>query len=258
MLSKQQMDSIAVMIGIEADVFAQAISNESETQLELPKGRFLTTENEATLLDNHGKKKYDEGKNKATKELFDGKDKDTYMSEYKDSILEEAKIEPNEKLKDVETRLETLQSKYETDIQTEKLQNQTLNEKLNSITRNSLLQNAMPELIETVSKNDAITLFNSTHEFKEDGIYKNGQLLVNDMQANLNQEQALASFISEKGWKKEALGGHGGKKPSFNGAKPKTYAEFEKYCEGKNIALGGEEANKLVKEFASTNDGFYD
>ena len=59
MLSKEQMDSIAVMTGIKADVLAKAISDEQEVKLELPEGRFLTKDKEELLLDNHGKKKYD-------------------------------------------------------------------------------------------------------------------------------------------------------------------------------------------------------
>ena len=240
MLSKEQMDSIAVMTGIKADVLAQAISDEKEVKLELPKGRFLTEDNEATLLDNHGKKKYDEGISKASRDAFDGKTKEDFLTGFKTSILEEANIEPNQKLTEKEEAFRTLQEKYQTDIKL----------------KDNEIDSVFPELKDGISKLDARILFNATHETKEDGVYKDGKLLVNDIQSPLGLEEAAQLFIKEKGWRKEAPKGHGGKKPSEGGTSPKSYNDFQKYCESKGINEGSLEAKEYLSTLRAKNPQF--
>lgn len=113
MLPQEQNDFINATFGVTADELAQAISDEQEVKLELPEGRFLTTENEAKLLDNHGKKKYDEGKSKTLKDVFDGKTKDDFLNDFKANVLAEANLEPNQKLREKEEILNDLRTKLQ-------------------------------------------------------------------------------------------------------------------------------------------------
>ena len=256
MLSKEQMDSIAVMTGIKADVLAQAISDEKEVKLELPKGRFLTEDNEATLLDNHGKKKYDEGISKASRDAFDGKTKEDFLTGFKTSILEEANIEPNQKLTEKEEAFRTLQEKYQTDIKLKDNEISEFQSKFNRMENDLKIDSVFPELKDGISKLDARILFNATHETKEDGVYKDGKLLVNDIQSPLGLEEAAQLFIKEKGWRKEAPKGHGGKKPSEGGTSPKSYNDFQKYCESKGINEGSLEAKEYLSTLRAKNPQF--
>lgn len=256
MLPKEQLDAIAGMIGITADEFAQAYSDEKEVKLDLPEGRFLTKEKEETLLDNHGKKKYDEGKSKASKDAFDGKTKEDFLSEYKSSILEEAKIEPNKKLSEKEEQFKALQDKYQNDILAKENELQAFQSKMRQIENNNKIEGILPELREDISKTDARTLFNATHEVKEDGIYRAGKLLTDDIQNPLGLEQAVANFIKEKNWAKIEAKGHGGKPTVTSTGKPKSYAEFQKYCQTKGWSEASQEARQYLSEVRKDNPDF--
>lgn len=256
MLPKEQQDFINATLGVTADELAKAISDEQEVKLELPQGRFLTKEQEETLLDNHGKQRYDSGKSKALKEAFDGKSKEDFLSDYKASVLEEAKIEPAKKVEELENSIKTLQQKYNTDI-SEK--DRLLSEKESSLKRieiTSKISNSLPDLVDAITSDVAVIMFNKEHEIKEDGIYRNGQLLKNDLQAPLNLEQAVDSFVTEKNWKKQEHKGHGGKKPSAGGSTPKTYEEFQEYCKSKNMSEGSYEAKQYLKSLREKNPEF--
>ena len=181
MLSQETMDAVAVITGIKADELAQAISDEQEVKLELPKGVFLTEDQKATLLDNHGKKKYDEGKSKTLKEVFEGKAKDDYLNEFKASILEEAKLEPNEKLAEKDNAIKALQDlvkQKETEVETFK-------STIESTKRQAQALSNMPKLRDDlgIKPKEALSIILNGVEQTEDGIVKNGKLLVDDLKA---------------------------------------------------------------------------
>ena len=256
MLSQKTLDALAVNSGIAADVLATAISDEQEQDLELPEGRFLKSDDEAQLLDNHGKQRYDAGRSKALKDAFEGKSKDDFLNEFRASVLEEAEVEPNKKVEDLQKSLTDLQTKYQDDIEAKDLIISEKDSRLKRVETTSQIQAFLPDLIEGIDNNTAITMFNSTHEIKEDGIYRNGQLLKNDLQSPLELKDAVESFISERKWKKGKIQGHGDKKPGNNGAVPKTYAEFQQYCESKGISEGSSEAKEYLKTIKAKNPEF--
>ena len=189
MLSNKTMDAIAVMTGIKADELAKAISDEQEQELELPEGRFLTKENESKLLDNHGKRKYDEGKSKGLKETLEsiktdfeleGETINDVFGNYKSKIVSESKIEPNEKLAEKDKAIKTLQDSLrnkETEIETIKSKAEETNRRAKALSN-------MPSLREDlgINKSEALNIILSSIEVKEDGIYKNGKLIVNEHQ----------------------------------------------------------------------------
>ncbi len=256
MLSKESMDAIAVMIGVEADVLANAFSDEQEVKLDLPKGRFLTPEAEETLLDNHGKRKYDEGKSKASKDAFNGKSKDDFLAEFKTEVLEEAKLEPNKKLAEKDNALKALQEKYQTDIAARDNEIESFKSNLKKIETNSKVEGLLPELREGFTKSDARLLFNSSHEIKEDGIYRNGQLLVDDLQSPIDLATAVGNFITEKNWQKLEAKGHGGKQTSTSAATPKNYDEYQQMLKSKGIKEGSQEARQILDGIKKANPEF--
>jgi hypothetical protein len=259
MIPKEQMDSLAEMLGIKADVLAQAISDEQEVKLELPEGRFLTKEKEAILLDNHGKRKYDEGTSKATKDAFEGKSKEDFLSEFaKEKVseaLESAKVKPNEKVAELESSLETLRNKLnQKDSEFESLQNTVKVEK----TRLEA-QSYIPELPETLGlkKSEAANLLLNGIEFKEDGIYKNGNLLKDNMEKPISLEDYVNSSISERGWGKQPTGRGGGSGASGGGSgssgKPKTIEEYEAVIKEKGLHPGSADAQAILVDAAKEN-----
>jgi hypothetical protein len=252
MLSKKSMDALAAMTGIAADVLAKQISDEQEVELELPEGEFLTKEAKETILDNHGKRKYDEGISKATKDAFEGKSKDDFLKEKVDAALEEAKVKPNEKVKELEASLESLR----TQLTNEKNAVTELQSKMKAKETRLEAQSFIPDLPETIglSKAEATSLFFMGAEIKEDGIYRNGTLLKDSLETPLTLEQAVKSFVTEKGWDKTAPAGRGGGsgKPTGGSSStlPKTLEEYESAIKEKGFHPGSEEAKSLLAEAA--------
>lgn len=254
MLSQETLDTVAVITGIKADELAQAISDEQEVKLELPKGKFLTPENEAKLLDNHGKRKYDEGKSKTLKEIFDGKDKDTFLNEFKTSILKDAKLEPNEKLTQAEKTInalkENLTAKEEEVL---RIKNESENTK-----KRAQALSTLPTLREDlgIKKTEALDIILSSIEQKEDGIYKNGQLVVNEHHEAVSLNDFLSQEVNSRGWVKKQIQGHGGKEGKQTGAAPKSYSDFQKICESKGWNEGSHEAKQYLKSVMVKNPDF--
>lgn len=254
MLSQQTLDALAVNSGIEADVLAQAISDEQEQTLELPKGRFLTSENESKLLDNHGKKKYDEGKSKTLKDVFEGKTREDFLKDYKDSVLEEANLEPNQKLEEKNTIIEDLQNKLrgkDQEIETIMSENTKKQRVANALSQ-------MPELKDGlgISKSEALNLILSNSELKEDGIYSNGTLLTDDYQSPIEVKDFLLREVNSRGWSKKKIQGNGGRKPGQQSEKISTYTEFQKYCESKGWNESSQEAISFLNKVKKDNSDF--
>lgn len=264
MITPEQMKTIAEQIGLPADEFAQAISKTEVVELTLPNGRFLTKEKEEKLLDNHGKKKYDEGKAKRDKEVLpefmtlaglEGEidTPQAFIDEFKAATLKDAQIEPNQKLIQKDDIINGLKKKI-SEVTTLKDQEiEQYKSKIFATSTKADILSHIPSLKEGYSKEDAVTLFMTSHERKEDGIYKNGVLLVNDVQEPLALDKVVSSFIAEKGWQSVKPGGNHPGGRTFTGSTPKTYEEFQAYCKSKNIIEGSVEANAKLQEFAKDN-----
>ena len=253
MLPKQTMDSIAAMMGITADVLAKAISDEQEVSLETPKGVFITEEQKAEMLDNHGKRKYDEGRTKEKKEAYDGKEKDAFLKEYANSILEEAKLEPNKKVEELNTTVENLRIKLqEKEGEFDGLKSNMAKEK-----RMFEIQSSIPDIPESVgiSKEEATSLYLSGREFKEDGIYLNGKHLTDEYERSIDLSTDVKSWYEQKGWGAKPAGRGGGTQGAtgVNSAIPKTMEEYEAYLEAKGLKEGSMEANAILREAAAAN-----
>lgn len=257
MLSKQDWDALAVISGIKADVLAKAISDEQEVNLEFPKGRYLTKEQEDIILDNHGKRKYDEGISKALKVAFEGKSKEDFLADFsKEKIraaLEEAKVEPNKKIAELNDSLDKLRDQLnDKDAEYEKLQKSIEKEKY-------ILeaQSYIPELSESIGlkKSEAVSLILSGVEKKEDGIYKNGELLKDSYESAISLETFIKDSVEQRGWTNNTPKGRGGGSNSSNDksstvSTPKTMQEFEAILQEKGIHAGSAEAQALLNEAA--------
>lgn len=254
MLSKEQMDSIAVMTGIKADVLAKAISDEQEVKLELPEGRFLTKDKEELLLDNHGKKKYDEGISKATKEAFDGKDKETFLTELKTSILADAKLEPNEKLTEKDNAIKALQDS----LKTKESELETVKSTIEETKRRAKAISALPTLREDlgIKKDEALSIVMSNVEIKDNVIHKGGVPMLDSYQSPISLDDFLKQEVETRGWTAKKIQGNGGKATTQTVATPKSYTEFQKYCETKGWNEGGYDAKQYLASIKAKNPEF--
>ena len=263
MLSQNTIDSLAVNNGIAADVLAKAISNEEEVKLEIPEGRFLTTENESKLIDNHGKKKYDEGKSKNTKEILEniktsynleGENIEDLISNFKINVLKDVNAEPNEKLIEKEKAINALrESLISKESEIEKI----LNEKASSERRSKAISD-MPQLREDlgINKSEAYSIIFNNVEVKEDGIYKNDQLLTDSLQSPVKMVDFLKNETNQRGWNKKSITGNGGNSLLSTGANPKTYTEFVAFCESKQWSESSLQAREYLKKIKAETDNF--
>ncbi len=258
MLPKEQQDFINATLGVTADELAKAISDEQEVKMEFPQGRFLTKEQEETLLDNHGKQRYDAGKSKALKDAYDGKDKEEFLNEFKNTILEEAKLEPNKKLSEKEQALKAMQDKYESDKREWESKYGNLESQLNGIKTTSEIAKHLPgDLPKGLTREDATMIVSNSLEFKDGQVYKNGEILRDDLQNPITMDKAIASFVEERGWNVQTPKGRGPQKPNFKGTDPKNYDEFVSLCESKGISPGSVDGKALLKTYADKNPEFF-
>lgn len=257
MLSKKTMDSLAAMTGISADVLAKAISDEQEKDLELPQGEFLTQDQKDKLLDNHGKRKYDEGVSKANKDAFDGGSKEDFIKGIKDAALEEAKVEPNKKIVELNQSIENLRTK----LSEQETKYSSLESSVETERTRLKAQSFIPDLPDNIGlkKAEAAELLLKGVEFKDDGIYKDGNLVKDNMEKALTLEDFIKNSANERGWyeaPKGRGGGSGGSGGGSNGT-PKSLEEYESLIKAKGIHPGSEEAQSLLAKAAQENTEFY-
>lgn len=254
MLPKEQQDFINATLGITADELAKAISDEQEVKLELPKGRFLTPEQEESVKDAHGKLRYDAGVSKATKEAFEGKSKEEFLLEFKNSIIEEAKIEPNEKLTEKEKAIKLLQdSLKEKETEIERIQREALERQ-----RKAEALSSLPKMREDlgIKPNEALNIIMSGVELKEDTYYKDGSPLVDEYQKPIALADFLNQEVSARGWIESKPQGHGGKSGKPANSVPKSYDEFKKHCDQKGWSEGSLEAKEYLGSLRAKNPDF--
>ena len=264
MKKKDLLDKIAGTLGLNAEEFAKVTNPETEElEITFPEGRFLTKDQEEQLLDNHGKKRYDAG-SEAAREMqlkdmsklvgFEEsiKDPQKFIDKLKENILEEAKIEPNKKVQQLETSLETLRNT----IKDKDTAYQQLESSLKNMKTRSKLLDAIPKLADNGLKRDEVLdLFLRTYEVKEDGVYNNGQVLQDNLAKNRTVEDVISSFVTDRGWDfKENPKGRG-KNPKPNGS-PVTFEDYETEIKEKGIHPGSQEAQALLKTYVEQNPEF--
>ncbi len=270
-MNKKVIELLAGTLRLNVEELTKAIETEGEVNFKLPEGvRVLSSEELETIKDNHGKTRYDAGKTAGSEMLLKDlsekvgfkesvKDGETFINSFKTNILEEAKVKPNEKVAELESSLEALRNKLtQKDSEFQSLQSSVKVEK----TRLEA-QSYIPELPESLGlkKSEVANLLLSGVEFKEDGIYKDGSLLKDNMEKAISMEYYITSSISERGWGKAPTGRGGGSGASGGGSgsssKPKTMSEFEAVIKEKGLHPGSADAQAILSDAAKENPEIY-
>ena len=265
MLSTEQMGVIAEQIGTTADEFAKAISDKEEIALELPKGRFLTIENEAVLLDNHGKKKYDEGKSKQSKDVLgnvkqdfelEGDNFKDVFANFKSKILSDAEIEPNKKLEDANNSILALQ-KTVTDRENEykELQNSVSKRALEQRVLSLIPANSMGLENRTILSDMRANGFDVSEVDGVLTVTKNGTIQKDSLQNPEKFEDLAAEYLKGKNWLKEKKDGRGGRDEGGSSNTIKSMEDFHAYIKAKGINPHGQEALSILVD-AKKNTNF--
>lgn len=269
-MNKKVIEYLATVLKLDVKVLTKAIETEGEV-IELPEGsRFLTKDEVETIKDNHGKTRYDAGKTAGSEMLLKDlseevgfedavKDGKTFIKNYKTAILEEAKVEPNNKIAQLETSIDNLRNQI-----TEKdTAYQTLQSSVDGERRVLKAQSFVPELPETLglNKEEAVNLILAGIEIKEDGIYKDGNILKDSMEKPVTLENFVKESVTQRGWdtvptgRGGGSGGAGGAGGSGGGALPTTMQEFEDHIKEKGFHPGSAEAQALLAEAAKESPG---
>jgi hypothetical protein len=121
MLSIDVQKQIAKLLKIDENAFLEAVKSEKEAEVKIPEGiQVFTSQELITRDDNQKKLGYNEGKEagleifvKEQKQKlgldFEGKDPEKLISSLQTKVLADAKIEPNQKIKEKEEQIAKLQ-----------------------------------------------------------------------------------------------------------------------------------------------------
>lgn len=223
MLSNATIKDIAKYLKVKESDLQAAISDKEEVAIAIPELKTYTTDEFAELetnLKEAGKSTHIKvGKELAIKDLkekagleYDGKDPETFLTQYKDHVVKEAKIPANEAKQQWETEKKGLQEKIAEWEGKYKTESATRVEK----EREALFLRKFPaDRSKGLSDEDRLTLLKSKFEVRdEDGkeaFYYKGQRLQDEKMNDMALDAALDHVFTKENWK-----GEGGNSSSGN------------------------------------------
>lgn len=262
----QSLAKLAKVSDVEA--FTAALQSESDTGFKLDTENLIV--NTATELQTIKDNVYENAKKdtfKAAAEItiknmkketgldFEGKDPKEFISKFKENILNEANIEPNNKIQELETsnsNLRNLLTEKESEIS-------NIQESYKSESRMNTIKGLIPELPQGLglTKDEAVSLVTLNLEFKEEGIYKNGELLKDKMESPLALDKYVENYVADKGWNKQPSGRGGGSGGQGSSA-PTSLEEFNSSATEKGLRVGSQEYNALLNQAVKDNPSMLD
>lgn len=272
MLSKETLKTIASKLKLKVEDLESAIASTDEVKVDIPELTVLTAEELTARDENIGKTKYNEGKTAGVemgvKELknelgleFDGKDIKSLVKAVETKTLNDAKIEPNKKVEELNTVVANLQ-KTIAEKETEKTQ---LINQLQTTSLNTELLTMMPSnRLNTLSDNEYLTLIKANYEIvEEDGkkvIKKDGNIIRNaTTQSPLDPKEVITNFFTEKKLITTTQGSQGGQGGGNSGGNAGVFTKLSELSEkfqkeGKNVQ--GSEFATAVAEARKANPEF--
>lgn len=253
----------------DVEAFATAIQSETDTDYELDLDGLVvrTKDEDDELRENIANDKKSKWFNDAfeiqiknlKKEYdldFEGKDAKDFVEAFKSKILEDSKVEPNKKIEEMETSLSKLQNQ----IQEKEKAYTDLQSSLNQKETRYKVQSLIPDLPENIglNKEEAATLLFSNYDFKEDGVYKNGELLKDNLEKPVSFEDAVNGFVTDRGWNAEPPSGRGGgaRGKGGNTFSISSHDEFEQHIKEKGLHPGSREAQAILSKAIEENPDF--
>ena len=249
----------------DAQKFYDALTSETDTDYQLSDLVVRTSSEEQTLRDNIIAEARDKHFNDAfeiqIKNLkkaegleFEGKKPEDFLKALKEKTLKEAKLEPEKKVSELEASLEKLRN----DLLDKESKYRDLESSIEKKETMFKVESMIPDLPETLglSKQEARDLFFMQHEIKEDGIYRNGQKLKDNMEGALDLSKAVQTYVSEKGWDKKPSGRGGGAAGGAAPSVPTNMTEYETYIKEKGFHPGSQEARAVLAKAVEANPDF--
>ena len=260
MVKDDILKKVAERAGIKPEDFITAVKAENETDfnLEETQGSFYNDADLEALKERIGKEKYNEGKQagsemtiKEAREKykldFEGKSIDNLVDAVKKSVSKDASVRE----KELQTSLESLQSKYEKDITEKDTAINQMNSQFKQMTIRNEIISQVPKL--DVLKPDQFVMLaesNFTFDKSEEGSIlvkdKSGNVLKDKLERPIKPADILEDFAVKNGWVKKdgrGDGNYGG----GAGQKFKTKNEAFAYMEKNGIMPDSNEAKTLLE-----------
>ena len=258
-------------LGVKIDVLKSALTSDDEVTVEHNQGTFLDDISLDALKESMKKTGYNDGKvagveieAKRLKEQFgievEGKNLDKIFEAHGQKVLTDAKVEPNKKVEELQTSLNTLQQTYKTDLSAKNQEVNNLNSKLNQFSTNTRLMSDLPDNL-SISPKHFLTLASSEFNFEnaEDGslLVKKGEVVLKDkLEKPLSHKDVLAQFAQDNG----LIGKHKGRGNNDEGYKGvgensdfKTINDVYRHMEKNKIDPTSKAGATLIEQFEENN-----
>jgi len=252
----------------DVDAFAEALKSEKDTDYKLDTSNLIvrTKDEDESFKSTISKDIKDKAFSDAfeiqiknmKKDLgldFEGKKSSDFIDAFKTKILNEAKVEPNKRISELENSLNSLNEQVSLkDSEIEKIKS-SFRQKENRLQA----ENYMPKLPDNIGldKKEATDLFLMKYEVKDDGVYSNNERIIDPKTAKpLELKDVVSSFVNERGWNVEKPKGRGGEGIGGNGGDgnaPTTLEEFNDEAQKKGFALGSQDYNAYLAEVVKEN-----
>lgn len=259
----KNISELAKFVKGGAEVLQKAIESEDEQSLEFIDGRFVTDGDLDTMKETVRKDAKKEGQTigydfamKDIKKDFgleiEGKDRETIVSTVKESILSNAKVEPNKKIQELTSSLDNLRSTFDTEKQTWEQSESKYKGQLRDISVMSELQKSTPD-IKGLNIGQFTTLVKSEYEFDFDdsGVLfakKNGQPVKDKMEQVVPVKNILTDYATQNGWF-SSDGRGGGDNQGGGSSEFKSINDVYKHMEKSNIQPNSPEGEKMLNDF---------
>lgn len=268
-LKKETLQKIATLAKVKVEDLETAIKDEKEVDLTIQDKLTAFSEEEVqTLKSNEYKSGKEAGVEMAVKDAreklglkFEGKTIDGLVEAATKKALDDAKVTPDEKVKELEGKVTTLQGtvkEYETKLAEKDTE-------VSGIKLNSELYKHIPQPGENgpaLGADDVIQLMKlNGYEFKQENgavvTYKGGKALTDKISNNLPINDVVTGFLKEKKLIVEdgTPGGRGGgdKTPAGKAGK---LSELKKQFSDQGKSLLGEEFSQAVAQASKDNKDF--
>jgi hypothetical protein len=266
---------LSKLIGVSVDDLKKAIEADDADSLIFDNLKVLKTDDLEIIKNNAKRDALADSKKEFLKELKEksGIKKDfaeipDFLENYKIGVLSDAKIEPDKKIVELTSQLETAQKA----IEKEKKERLAAEQKAINTQRNLKIYNKLPKNIPgNLTQDEAVDVLlrGIETEYKDDKFYplQNGKKLQDDKGNFIDFETFIEQKIKTKGWDLVAdnnVGGGAGKGGSHmagggttkvSGASDiKSLSQFVEYCDANNIKQHSKDGAMILQTAMQNKD----
>jgi len=188
---------------------------------------------------------------------FEGKTIDNLITAVREKAIIDTKKPVDEKVKELQGSLVTLQSKYEVDIENKNSTITSLTGQIQEGKTSSTLMQSIPKNLKGIKPNQAVALFKMEHELAYEDeslvVKKQGKVLKDSVEKPLAYNEVFNDFLKANNW--VSVDGRGnGDNSGGSSSEFKTIEDVFKYMEKNSIDPTDNQGQILIDKFNSSQD----